>query len=214
MKERTTATTQPTSPTTSTSPTPAAAPPPPITPPAEANLDLDRIRLPQLFTGQVLVRKLITTISIQKPKRNDYIQVHPTIEPMPVWTLVDEQETFVVTGEIAVNFPHDVIAKELVLTITRLGNIFLWPLRIPEEDGRINNWHASAREARSRAKNAWVRVVSNMALGAYEVYEAAGVIPDPVWPTLSMDEIVRIAVKGRVIDSLDHPVLRKLRGEI
>jgi len=29
-----------------------------------------------------------------------------------------------------------------------------------------------------------------------------------------MDEAVRIGVKGRVIDSLDHPVLQKLRGEI
>ena len=29
-----------------------------------------------------------------------------------------------------------------------------------------------------------------------------------------MDEIVRIAVRGRVIDTLDHPVLEKLRGEI
>jgi hypothetical protein len=53
-----------------------------------------------------------------------------------------------------------------------------------------------------------------MALGAYEVYEAVGAIPDPEWPEVTMDEIVRIAVRGRVIDTLDHPVLKKLRGEI
>jgi hypothetical protein len=161
-----------------------------------------------------LVRKLLATIPIGKPKKTDFIRVHPTMAPMSVWTLLDEQETFVVTGDIAATLPNDVVGKDLVLTTTRQGSVFLWGIRIPGEDGRINNWHASAREAKERAKNAWVRVASNMSLGAYEVYEAAGVIPDPVWPTLSMDEIVRIAVKGRVIDSLDHPVLRRLRGEL
>ena len=207
-----------TAPITTTSSEPDAKTPPDAREafknPAETELDLARIRLPQDFTGQVAVRKLTTTIPIRKPKPNDFIRVHPAIEPMRVWTLEDEQETFIVTGDVAVTVPNDVVAMELVLTITRQGNILLWPLRILEKDGRINNWHTSRREAAARAVNAWVRVSSNMHLGAYEVYEALGVIPDPVWPALSMDEIVRIAVKGRVIDSLDHPVLRKLRGEI
>ena len=222
MREKMTATTQPTPLTTSTPTTTAPPTTPPLTPwtptppppTTETDIDLARIRLPQDFTGQVAVRKLTTTIPIRKPKPNDFIRVHPAIEPMRVWTLEDEQETFIVTGDVAVTVPNDVVAMELVLTITRQGNILLWPLRILEKDGRINNWHTSRREAAARAVNAWVRVSSNMHLGAYEVYEALGVIPDPVWPALSMDEIVRIAVKGRVIDSLDHPVLRKLRGEI
>ena len=28
-----------------------------------------------------------------------------------------------------------------------------------------------------------------------------------------MRELLRVAFKGRLIDSLDHPVLKKLRGE-
>ena len=106
------------------------------------------------------------------------------------------------------------VAKELVPAITRQGVLFLWPLRVPGEFGKTDNWLASAREAAAHAVHAWVRVQSNMSLGAYEVYEAVGAIPDPVWPELSMDDIVRIAVRGRVISTIDHPVLRKLRGEI
>ena len=58
----------------------------------------------------------------------------------------------------------------------------------------------------------WVRVKSNMDLGAYEIFEAAGSIPDPIWPDLSFDAILRIAFKDRVIRDLDHPVVKRLRG--
>jgi hypothetical protein len=175
---------------------------------------LTLLRVSQDFAAKAGSKKVITTVPIRNPKRGEFLRVHPTMEPMLVYTLVDEQETFVATASIAINFPGDMIPKLLAPTISRQGTLFLWALRIPGEDGRINNWHASAKEAAGRAVRVWVRVQANMALGAYEVYEAVGAIPDPEWPSLSMDEIVRIAVKGRVIDSLDHPVLQKLRGEV
>ena len=37
-------------------------------------------------------------------------------------------------------------------------------------------------------------------------------IPDPDWPELSFAEIFRIAFKDRLINSLDHPVVKRLRG--
>ncbi len=181
--------------------------------PAEPDV-LAQLRISQDFASKLGAKRLVTTIPIRNPKRNEFVRVHPTMEPMLVYTLVDEQETFVGTADIAGSFPGDMVPKLLVPTITRQRTLFLWALRVPGEDGRINNWHASARDAAARAVHAWVRVQANMALGAYEVYEAVGEIPDPEWPELAMDEIVRIAVRGRVIDSLDHPVLRKLRGEV
>ena len=56
------------------------------------------------------------------------------------------------------------------------------------------------------------RVKANMGLGAYEIFEAEGSIPDPIWPELSFDAILRIAFKDRVVRSLDHPVVKRLRG--
>jgi hypothetical protein len=53
-----------------------------------------------------------------------------------------------------------------------------------------------------------------MSLGAYDVFEATGPFPEPQWPGIGFEELLRIAFKGRYIDSLDHPVLRRLRGEI
>lgn len=178
-------------------------------------LDLSRLRISQDFSGTVSGKKLVTTIPLRKPGRFDWIRVHPEQEwRMSVWTLTEERETFVVAPDLAAGLPSDVVPKELVPTITRQGTLTLWPLRLPGPDGRIDGWSASAREAANRAIHKWVRVAANMELGAYEVFEAVGTIPEPSWPDLSFNEMLRIAVKGRVIDSSDHPILKKLRGEM
>jgi hypothetical protein len=36
---------------------------------------------------------------------------------------------------------------------------------------------------------------------------------DPVWPTLSFQELVRIAYRDRMITTLDHAVIKRLRGQ-
>lgn len=205
---------------------PAAVPPPAeqttVPPPAEhdpslasdSNDMLSRLRIPQDFSSKSSTKKLVTTIPIRTPKKNEFVRVHRTMVAMLLWTLMDEQLVYVVNNDIAESLPGVMVKKELVATITRQGTLFLWPLRVPGEHGRTDNWLTSAKEAAGHAVHAWVRVQANMDLGAFEIYEAMGAIPDPEWPQLSMDEIVRIAVKGRVIDSLDHPVLQKLRGEV
>jgi hypothetical protein len=53
-----------------------------------------------------------------------------------------------------------------------------------------------------------------MSLGAYEVYEAVANLPEPEWPELDFQEIMEIACKDRFIKSLDHPVIKRIRGEI
>jgi hypothetical protein len=53
-----------------------------------------------------------------------------------------------------------------------------------------------------------------MALGAYDVFQANGDLPDPEWPIESLRELLRVGFKDRYIDNKDHLVLRKLRGEM
>jgi hypothetical protein len=52
-----------------------------------------------------------------------------------------------------------------------------------------------------------------MALGAYDVFQATGDLPEPEWPGLPFRELLRVAFRDRFIQSEDHPVLRRLRGE-
>jgi hypothetical protein len=68
-------------------------------------------------------------------------------------------------------------------------------------------------EAATHAAGKWVRVVANMSLGAYEIHEAAGQWAAPEWPNMPFQQIVKIAFKDRFITTLDHPILKRLRGE-
>ena len=80
-------------------------------------------------------------------------------------------------------------------------------------EGRENTWNQSQRQVAEIAQNKWVRLQSNMSAGSYDTQVAEGEIPEPIWPTLSFDEILNIAFPPtHIIDSLDHPALRKLRG--
>ena len=82
-------------------------------------------------------------------------------------------------------------------------------------DGGIETRSASAHEAARRAEDSWIRVVSNRAINGYDVYEAASALGEPEWPEgVTFEMVLRIAFRERFITSLDHPILRKLRGEL
>ena len=98
--------------------------------------------------------------------------------------------------------------------MNRQGVLALWPVRMPGEDGRLDEWNSSALQAAEMARERWIRLVANMSLGANEVYEATGDLPDPDWPELSFAEILKVAFKEYYITAFDHPVIRRLRGEL
>ena len=59
----------------------------------------------------------------------------------------------------------------------------------------------------------WLRVKANMALGAYAMFEASSAIPDPIWPEATFKDLLKIGFRDRLADGLDHPVIKRLRGE-
>jgi hypothetical protein len=67
-------------------------------------------------------------------------------------------------------------------------------------------------EAAGIAKKKWIRLASSISLGAYEVFEASGDLPEPEWPDVTFQEILKIAFKNHFINSMDHPVISRLRG--
>jgi hypothetical protein len=102
----------------------------------------------------------------------------------------------------------------LILSANTSGLVFFWPVGLPGEDGRPNAWNESSMEAADRAKTHWVRLRSNMDGGYYDVFVADGDLGEPEWPDKPMGELLRVALRGRFIDSFDHLVLRQLRGEV
>jgi len=148
-----------------------------------------------------------------------WCRVHPD-ERYSIATAVvelkEERETYLVAQTLWPELATEATfsPRMLFTSVNRQGVLFLWPVRLPGPDGRTDPWSQSAMEAANMARKAWVRVTANSALGAYEVFETSTNLTDPDWPTLPLRDILRVAFKGKLIDKLDHPVLRRLRGEV
>jgi hypothetical protein len=176
------------------------------------------LRLSQSFTGTVGVKKLLTTVPVGKPGRQDFVRVHPDpayrASPIAIIELNEDRETYLLSPAIAQQLPGEFSVVTLYTAINRQGVIRLWYVKLPGEDGRQLEWHRSAAEAAERAMERWVRVSSNMSTRAYDIFEATGDIPDPVWPVISFEEILKIAFRDRYVDRVDHPLLQRLQGVV
>jgi hypothetical protein len=174
------------------------------------------LRLDQSYADTVGVKKVLTTVPVRKPNRQEFVKVHPDptyrLAPAAIIEVKDDREVFLVTPEMAQALPGDFAAVTLFTAINRQGALSLWPVKLPNPDGRQNEWHRSAAEAAERAMKKWVRVTSNMSLGAYEIFEATGDIPEPVWPEFSFQELLKIGFRDRVVDRDDHPLVLRLQG--
>ncbi|MBX7075614.1 MAG: hypothetical protein K1X71_20935 [Pirellulales bacterium] len=181
--------------------------------------DPARLRLSQDFGATLGVKKAVLTVPVKKPSKEWFVQVHPDESyrmQTAVLELKEDRETYLVDPSLWPELSSSESTfgtRQIFTAINRQGVVFLWPIRLPGADGKLDDWNQSALEAAQMATGKWVRVAANMSLGAYDVFEATAKLPDPEWPALSFAELLRVAFKNRFIDSLDHPVLLRLRGE-
>jgi hypothetical protein len=179
--------------------------------------DLNVLRLDQSFVEAAGVKKLLTTVPVRRPHSQDFVRVRADPDYRAALALIelkDDRETYLLTPDIARQLPGEFVMATLYTAINRQGVVHFWPVKLPPPDGRIVEWHRSAAEAAELAMRKWIRMKANMTLGAYEIFESQGVIPDPEWPTLPFKELLRIAFRDRYVGSLDHAVIKRLRGHV
>jgi hypothetical protein len=179
--------------------------------------DPARLRLSQDFASAVGVKKVLTTVPCRKPLRHEFVRVRTGGE----WRLETgvfedkiNRETYLVDPSLWSALLGEVHPVCLFCTVTRQNDLLLWPVKLPGADGKSNTWNESALAAAKLAESKWVRLAANMPGGLYDVYQAEGELTDPEWPELAFSEILRLAFKTRFIQSLDHPVVKALRGEV
>jgi hypothetical protein len=100
----------------------------------------------------------------------------------------------------------------LTLGIDRLGNLFLWRTVPAEAPNGDNAWNVSGRSALAAAKKQWVRVESDTAGGDYKYHIVEIDVPEPVWPAHKMGDYLQLAVAGRIIEEVSHPLIQRLLG--
>ena len=126
----------------------------------------------------------------------------------------EDGDCYIVTQDVFDEVAREVRPKILYYAVTRDGVPFLWPVNLPTNDGRLDSWSESAHKAAEIAQQSWIRLVANRSFGAYDVLEATALADEPSWPSLSFEAVLQLAFKNCVIDSAEHPVIRRLRGEI
>jgi hypothetical protein len=177
--------------------------------------DLAILSLNQDFSETVGVRRLLKTIPARRPNPQDFVMVHPDPDYRRDFLCVElkeDREVYLVRPEFSSELDGETVRKTFFTAISRQGVVFFWPVTIPPPDAKSNEWWRSSREAAELAITRWIRMKANVALGAYEMFEAGGQIPAPQWPDLPFKELLRIGFRDRLIDRADHPVIRRLRG--
>jgi hypothetical protein len=173
--------------------------------------DLSKLRLPQNFEA-VGVTPVLMTVPVRKPKSTEFVRVHLD-DQMDAFTLeTDDQEIYFVVPECGAKLGDDLRAVTLFRVVTRQGAELLWPVKYPKDGQAPMGWHTSAREAAGLARDHWIRLRSDNSLNAYRVDKAGGDLGEPKWSSNSLQELLRIAFRDRIIDSVDHPVVRRRLG--
>ena len=188
------------------------------TKPARSRYNLEDLRLPVDFTN-VGVKKVLNKIPVRKPSKQWFVRTHVTmVYQAYIIDLEDDRETYLVLPHVAQVLGSDVAPKEIRLGVTRQGNLFFWPIRVPGPDGRIDDWNDAAMQASHEAIDTWISLKPNMQLGTYTTIVAEEKWPDPDWNAITQGKgleelLLDIAFRNRVVDSLEHPVALQLLGK-
>lgn len=181
------------------------------------DVDISSLRISQDFVSMAGVTEVLNTVDVRKPNKPEFVRVHP--DPsfcLQTKLLADEENKawYLVHPDLWSDLSDEMKPMVLYTATNRYGGLFLWPIRLPDENGNHNSWSASALQGAELAKSKWVRLIADHALKAYRTIVANAPIPDPVWPKKQFKEILDLAFKNGFITSLEHPVIRRLRGEI
>jgi hypothetical protein len=176
---------------------------------------LDSLRVAPCGAGDSLVEAVLNHVPVRKPSKEWFYRVHPehSLDAL-ILELKEDGETLLVLPSLqgALLEEKCVAIRTIRLCVNMQGTPFLWPMRMPAE-GRKDAWALSALDAAREAETRWVRMQPDMNLGAYRLFRARA-DDVPRWPKESFQDLLRIGFKGAVVDSLDHPTLKKLRGEV
>lgn len=163
-------------------------------------------------------KKLIVSVCVRKPSAQEFFRTHHGVDFRMTVAIIEVKETreiYLVTPGISRELAAEIRLVELRVCMSRAGSIFIWAVPLPSSDGRENAWHVSSRAAATTAEKLWVRMSANMSAGSYDVRVAPASLPDPIWGDIEFSELLRLAFgNGKLIDSLEHPVIRSLQGQL
>jgi len=183
----------------------------------QSDFDLEALRMNQNFGAMTGVKRAILSVPVRKPNKQWFIRVRLGEEwrfQAALLMFKEENESYLIDPSLVADLGTEVTPTILLTCMNRQDVIFIWPIRLPGPDGRIDNYNRTALEAAAMAQDHWIRVVANIPLGAYEVHKAVANWDDPRWLDISFQKLMEIAFRDKIIRDFSHPALKRLRGEV
>jgi hypothetical protein len=182
--------------------------------------DPERLRLAQDLTTATGVREVLLTVKFGRPSKESFFRVHPSVDYRIKGGIVelkeDDSATYWVDPALwpAMTDQPTFSPRAVFTAITRQGMLFLWGCRLPGPDGKSPDWVSIPLEAAKLAETQWTKIFWDQNQRKHRVLTAPALTDEPVWPETPFRKLLQLAFKDRVITSLDHPVLKRLRGEM
>jgi hypothetical protein len=191
------------------------------TPDENGNETYDELLLDNIIVTDADVEiGTIKPVRVRKPKPREFFRVHPGEDfTAPMWLLEHEDdmdvETYVVTDQMRPLLADFVKLMQVFTAVNKLGAVFLWTVQLPTDcDKRVRQIAQAKLRAADEAKSKWVQMKWSSPHGAHLTKVAQGDLGEPLWGDLDFQQLIRTAFDGRVINSIDHSIVRELNGEL
>lgn len=189
---------------------------PPCQPPTLSGFNLDDFAI-QGDTSQFILKKIILQVPVRKPSKQRYFRVMSGSQwevSVPVLELKEDSEYYLVRPNVLPYLAREVKYVRLHLAYYLEGSPFIIPVPLPDEMGKWNSWHKSLDEAVKAAQTKWVRCIADKSINGYTLMQASGniICLNPLPADKCFKDYVELAFKDKVIDSIDHHVVKQLLG--
>ena len=183
-------------------------------------IDLERVRAKADQSIDLGVTTEYTMIPIRNPKPDEFFRCMPDDDysmDAHILSLKTENEWYLIDPDIRpqIQLESQLRVRTVYVCVTMNSTPFVTCIPQHDEMGKINSWHQSGHITMEEAKQCWVRRQADKANGGYTITKAINaMLPDPKWPTMTLNEIIGRAFDKFYIDDINHPVLQRLRGEM
>ena len=160
-------------------------------------------------------KREITVLPLRQPNKFEHVRVHPDIyEDVMIIRPKDSQSVYVVDTSM-----HDVMARwtkpaTLRLAITSDGTHIVWPIPLPDNNGK--DWPAwsSARGIAQDAVDEWCTLIWNEGQKAYDKGTTDAEFGHPMWNGFTLEpnaiDLMFDKLKDNFLEDMSHPLVKKL----
>jgi len=177
-------------------------------------------------TLPIVVKRVVNSIPVKRPSPGiDFFRIRPGDEWKFHTYMLDLGSNNYGEGKFLLDpalYNEVIETKKLKLVTIYTGitfgsnEIFLSDIPEPDSEGKDSEYNRTRRLAYKAAETQWVKLQRNDPIGAYDTILAMSQLPEPEWPAEPENIIkaIELAFKDRFIDDHNHPILKKLRGEL